>query len=509
VATISLSGAAVTEVKGDAVVVGVAAGPRGLVLTDAAKAVEAALGGKLPALLTALGHEGKAEQIVKLPGGGKVAATLVVVVGLGKAPSARSGWDHEVLRRAAGAATRSMAGARSVALALPAGDADAVGAVAEGALLGAYAYLRYRSADNGGGDKAPVAAITVCAVSAGEPASKAAVSRAEVVAEAVSLVRDLVNTPPSDLRPADLAAEAGAATAAVAGVKFEVMDDKALKKGGYGGIVGVGQGSSSPPRLVKLTYRHQRAKAHLALVGKGVTFDSGGLSLKPADAMITMKCDMGGAAAVVAATRAIARLKLPVNVTTWAPMVENMPSGTAQRPSDVLKMYSGKTVEVLNTDAEGRLILADALARACEDSPDVLVDVATLTGAVVIALGHRTSAIMANDDDLRDRVHGLAGRAGELMWPLPLPEELRAGLKSSVADIANIGERFGGALTAGIFLKEFVTDGVKWAHLDIAGTAFNESDAYGYTPKGGTGAGVRTLIKLAEDLAENGAPAQS
>jgi leucyl aminopeptidase len=190
-------------------------------------------------------------------------------------------------------------------------------------------------------------------------------------------------------------------------------------------------------------------------------------------------------------------------------MVENMPSGTAQRPSDVLKMYSGKTVEVLNTDAEGRLILADALARACEDSPDVLVDVATLTGAVVVALGHRTSAIMANDDDLRARVHGNAERAGEAMWPLPLPEELRAGLKSSVADIANVGERFGGAMTAGIFLKEFVADGVKWAHLDIAGTAFNESEAYGYTPKGGTGAGVRTLIQLAEDLAENGAPART
>ncbi|HEX3828749.1 MAG TPA: leucyl aminopeptidase [Sporichthyaceae bacterium] len=507
-ATISLSGAAVTEVKGDAVVVGVSTGPRGLVLTDAAKAVEAALGGKLAALLTALGHEGKAEQIAKLPGGGKVAATLVVVVGLGKAPGARAGWDNEVLRRAAGAATRSMAGSRSVALALPASDAGAVGAVAEGALLGAYAFLRYRSTDNGSADRAPVAAITVCADSASEPASKAAVSRAEVVAEAVSLVRDLVNTPPSDLRPADLATEATTA-GAVTGVKVEVMDDKALKKGGYGGIVGVGQGSSSPPRLVKLTYRHPRAKVHLALVGKGVTFDSGGLSLKPADAMITMKCDMGGAAAVVAATRAIARLKLPVNVTTWAPMVENMPSGTAQRPSDVLKMYSGKTVEVLNTDAEGRLILADALARACEDTPDVLVDIATLTGAVVIALGHRTSAIMANDDDLRARVHDVADRAGEPMWPLPLPEELRAGLKSSVADIANIGERFGGALTAGIFLKEFVADGVKWAHLDIAGTAFNESEPYGYTPKGGTGAGVRTLIRLAEDLAENGAPART
>jgi leucyl aminopeptidase len=371
--------------------------------------------------------------------------------------------------------------------------------VAEGALLGAYAFLRYRSGDNGGTEKPPVAAITVCVDSAADAATKAAVSRAEVLAEAVCLVRDLVNTPPSDLRPADLAEEATAT--AVTGVKVEVMDEKALKKGGYGGIVGVGQGSSSPPRLVKLTYRHPRAKAHLALVGKGVTFDSGGLSLKPADAMITMKCDMGGAAAVVAATRAIARLKLPIAVTTWAPMVENMPSGTAQRPSDVLKMYSGKTVEVLNTDAEGRLILADALARACEDSPDLLVDVATLTGAVVIALGHRTSAIMANDDELRAHVHGAAGRAGENMWPMPLPEELRAGLKSAVADIANVGERFGGALSAGIFLKEFVADGVKWVHLDIAGTAFNESEPHGYTPKGGTGAAVRTLVQLAEDMA--------
>jgi leucyl aminopeptidase len=506
VATISLSNKAITEVKADAVVVGVAAGPRGPVLTDGAKAVEAALGTKLPALLSALGHDGKAEVVAKLPGGSKIAAAVVVIVGLGKAPTGRAGWDNETLRRAAGAATRSLAGTRSVAVSLPDADSDAVGAVAEGALLGAYAYLRYRSEGNGSAEKPAVAAITVCTASAGTAATKAAVNRAEVLAEAVALVRDLVNTPPSDLRPADLAGEA-ANVGAVTGIKVEVMDDKALKKGGYGGIIGVGQGSSSPPRMVKLTWRHPKAKAHLALVGKGVTFDSGGLSLKPADAMITMKCDMGGAAAVMAATRAIARLKLPVNVTTWAPLVENMPSGTAQRPSDVLTMYSGKTVEVLNTDAEGRLILADALARACEDSPDVLVDVATLTGAVVIALGSRTSAIMSNDDDLRARVQDAADRAGERMWPMPLPEELRAGLKSSVADLANIGERFGGALTAAIFLKEFVAEGTKWAHLDIAGTAFNESEPWGYTPKGGTGIAVRTLVQIAEDLASRPAPA--
>jgi len=217
--------------------------------------------------------------------------------------------------------------------------------------------------------------------------------------------------------------------------------------------------------------------------------------------MITMKSDMGGAAAVIAATRAVARLDLPVNVTTWAPMAENMPSGTAQRPSDVLTTYGGKTVEVLNTDAEGRLILADALARASEDSPDVLLDAATLTGASMVALGHRTSAIMSNDEELQRHVQDAAGLAGESMWPLPLPEELRKSLDSGVADLANVGERWGGALTAGLFLREFVGEGIRWAHLDIAGPAFNDSEPYGYTPKGGTGAAVRTLVQLVEDLA--------
>jgi leucyl aminopeptidase len=495
--TISLRNTAVADLRTDAIVVGVGTGPRGLVLTEAAKAVEAATGMKLAATLTALGQDGKAEHVVKLPGGSGLKAAVVVVVGLGATPGARGSWDLEVLRRAAGAATRAIAGTKSVGVALPDADAAAVGAAAEGALLGAYAYLRYRS---NGTPPAPVGAITVCSALADDAAAKAAVNRADVVAEAVCRARDLVNTPPSDLNPAGLAAAAGEA-AAVRGLEIEVMDEKALKKGGYGGILAVGQGSVSPPRLVKLTWKHPKAKTHLALVGKGITFDSGGLSLKPADAMITMKCDMGGAAAVIAATRAIARLKLPINVTCWAPMAENMPSGTAQRPSDVLTMYSGKTVEVLNTDAEGRLVLADALARACEDKPDVIIDAATLTGAIMVALGSRTTGIMANNDDLRSHVQDAAGRAGESMWPMPLPEELRAGLKSAVADLANIGERFGGALSAGIFLQEFVTAGVNWAHLDIAGPAFNESEPYGYTPKGGTGAAVRTLVTLAEDWA--------
>jgi leucyl aminopeptidase len=505
VASISLSSESVTDLKVDAVVVGVAAGPKGLVLTPAAKDIDKALHGKLAGVLESLGAGGKAEEVTKLPGLGTVKAGVILVVGLGTAPAGRNPvYDNEVLRRAAGSAARALAGTKTVGLALPTDSADSLGAVAEGALLGAYTYLRYRTAGNGSAaaHKPGVETFTLQCSTPRDATMKAAVNRADVVTEAVNLARDLVNTPPSDLRPSDLAAAAAAAGEGT-GLEVEVMDEKALKKGGYGGILAVGQGSTNPPRMVKLTWRHKKATQHVAFVGKGITFDSGGLSLKPADAMITMKCDMGGAAAVIAAIRAIARLGLPVNVTAWAPMAENMPSGTAQRPSDVLTMYSGKTVEVLNTDAEGRLVLADALARACEDSPDLLVDAATLTGAAMVALGNRTSAIMSNDDAARGRMHDAATRSGEGMWPMPMPEELRKTLNSSVADIANIGERFGGALSAGVFLKEFVADGVTWVHLDIAGPAFNDSEPYGYTPKGGTGAAVRTLVRVAEDMAAN------
>jgi leucyl aminopeptidase len=217
--------------------------------------------------------------------------------------------------------------------------------------------------------------------------------------------------------------------------------------------------------------------------------------------METMKCDMAGAAAVIAAVQAIAELGLPVNVTGWAACAENMPSGSAQRPSDVITIYGGRTVEVLNTDAEGRLVLADALAAASEEKPDVIVDAATLTGAQQVALGSLTGAVMGNDDELRTRVHEAAERSGEAMWPMPLPEELRKSLDSPVADIANMGDRWGGMLVAGIFLKEFVGEGVRWAHLDIAGPAYNEGEPHGYTPKGGTGSAVRTLVAVAEDLA--------
>ena len=327
--------------------------------------------------------------------------------------------------------------------------------------------------------------------------------RAEVVARAVALARDLVNTPPSDLRPKDLA-EVARAQGEGAGLTVEVLDEKALKKGGFGGILGVGAGSSSPPRLVHLSYRGPGATTTVALIGKGITFDSGGLSLKPPTAMEEMKMDMGGAAAVLATCVAAAELGLPVAVEAWLPLAENMPSGTATRPSDVLTMHSGTTVEVNNTDAEGRLVLADAMSRAGQDAPDVMLDVATLTGAALIALGARTAGVMSNDDDLRAQVLSAAERAGEPSWGMPLPADLRKGLESEVADLVNTGPREGGMLTAGIFLQEFVPDGVRWAHLDIAGPAYNSGEAYGYTQHGGTGAAVRTFVRLLEDL---GAPA--
>ncbi|MBO0774580.1 MAG: leucyl aminopeptidase, partial [Actinobacteria bacterium] len=319
------------------------------------------------------------------------------------------------------------------------------------------------------------------------------------------LARDLVNTGPSDLVPAALAAEAER-VAAASGLAAEVLDEHALAAGGYGAILGVGQGSAHPPRLVRLEYAppgQAGAARTLVLAGKGITFDSGGLSLKPPKSMEWMKSDMGGAAAVLAALQALAALRPAVRVIGYLAIAENMPSGTAQRPSDVLTSYGGTTIEVLNTDAEGRLVLADALARSAEDSPDLVVDVATLTGAQLVALGPRIAGVMSNDDAVRDAVVAAARRAGEQAWPMPLPDELRKNLDSQVADLANVGpDRNGGMLLAGLFLREFVPAGVRWAHIDIAGPAFNQGAPHGYTPKGGTGAATRTLVQLALDVAD-------
>jgi leucyl aminopeptidase len=287
--------------------------------------------------------------------------------------------------------------------------------------------------------------------------------------------------------------------AEAAGLQVEILDEKALESAGYGGIVGVGKGSSRPPRLIRLT--HAGGAKKVALVGKGITFDTGGISIKPAANMQDMTSDMGGAAAVIAATIAAAKLRLPVTVTATVPMAENMPSATAQRPGDVLTQYGGTTIEVINTDAEGRLVLADAIVRACEDDPDYLIDVATLTGAQLVALGTRTPGVMGTDE-FRDRVARISQAAGENGWPMPLPVELRADLNSKVADLANVSpHRFGGMLVAALYLREFVAEGVQWAHLDVAGPAYNTGSPFGYISKGGTGVPVRTLIAVLDEIA--------
>jgi leucyl aminopeptidase len=510
VTALNLSTSSAVSLRADAVVVGVAKGPKGApVLAPGAEQVDKAFGGRLAATLETLGATGGEGEVTKLPAPADMKSPVVLAVGLGEAPEKGESYKVETLRRAAGAAARTLAGSKKGAFALPVEDAAAAEAVAQGALLGAYSFTAYRGSANGAksekgngdnGVKEPLGEVSVLGGKPRDKVFKAAIERAAVLAEAVNQARDLVNTPSNDLNPKSFAAIAQA-NGKDLGLKVEVLDEKALAKGGYGGILGVGQGSANPPRLVKIAYTHPKAKTSLAYVGKGITYDSGGISLKPAGHNETMKCDMAGAAAVFASVVAAAKLGLQVNVTGWLALAENMPSGTATRPGDVLNMYTGKTVEVLNTDAEGRLVLADALARAGEESPDVIVDVATLTGAMVLALGHRTFGVMSNEDGFRDHVHHAAGRAGEQAWPMPLPAELRKGMDSPVADIANMGERMGGGLVAGLFLKEFIPDGTTWAHLDIAGPAFNESSPFGYTPKGGTGSAVRTLVQLAEDAA--------
>ncbi|MFE7318859.1 leucyl aminopeptidase [Streptomyces sp. NPDC057555] len=507
---LTLSTSSAATVRADAVVVGVAKGAKGAVVAPGAEAVDEAFGGKLAAVLETLGASGAEGEVTKLPAADGIKAPVVLAVGLGEAPAKGEDYEHEALRRAAGSAARTLTGSKKAAFALPVADAWAAAAVGEGALLGAYTFTTFRSnGENGKGAKArkndaksaPLAEVAILGGKPRDKEFKAAAERAEVVAAEMNRARDLINTPSNALDPKEFAAQAQAA-AKEFGLTVEVLDEKALKKGGYGGLMGVGQGSEAPPRLVRIAHTHADAEQTLALVGKGITYDSGGISLKPAGHNETMKCDMSGAAAVFATVVAAARLDLPVNVTGWLALAENMPSGNATRPGDVLTMYSGKTVEVLNTDAEGRLVLADALTRASEEEPDAIVDVATLTGAMVLALGHRHFGIMANDDAFRAAIHEIAEEVGEDSWPMPMPAHLRKGMDSPVADIANMGERMGGGLVAGLFLEEFVGEGITWAHLDIAGPAFHEGAPWGYTPKGGTGSAVRTLVRLAELTAE-------
>ncbi|MFC4223667.1 leucyl aminopeptidase [Lysinibacter cavernae] len=440
--------------------------------------------------LEALGVSGAADSLVRIPSPSSTGPQTLVIVGIGRSVTPSS------LRYATGSAIRRLAGIDSVVVALPTRSEEELAAIAEGALLGAYAFEDYRGLTK---EKAqsPVANITIH--NADTPTQLT--SRAAAIADAVALTKDLVNIPANDLFPASMVEEALASVADLP-ITHTVWTEDELKRDGFGGILGVGQGSSRPPRLLRLDYAPAGASRHIALVGKGITFDTGGLSLKPPASMIGMKYDMTGAATVLAVIRAAAALKLPVHVTSWLPLAENMPSSTATRPGDVITARGGRTIEVLNTDAEGRLVLADALIAAGEESPDAIIDVATLTGAAITALGNRTVGLMG-DDELVTSVQAASLRAGESLWPMPIPDELRPMLASDIADIANIkpGNTAAGMLIAAAFLTDFKTPvsgttgaTIPWAHLDIAGPAHNQGGAYGYTGTGPTGTMVRTLI---------------
>ncbi|MDG4765124.1 leucyl aminopeptidase [Solwaraspora sp. WMMD406] len=494
-----------------------------LLLATGAESIAVAFEGRLTQTLALLGATGSPGEVVKLATLGTIGPPLLVAIGLGPEPAGAAP-APETLRRATGAAVRALAGTARVALALPVpDDADgpaALRAVAEGALLGSYRFAGYKTRPQPG-RRRPVASVSVHVTDAADPAAQAEVARAGAVCAAVAASRDWVNAAPNELRPPEFA-DAVRAAATAAGLTVQVLDEAALAAGGYGGILAVGGGSAAPPRLVIISYTPEdvagagtqsgqdpesgSGRPRIALVGKGITFDTGGVSIKPAQGMWEMKSDMAGAAAVGAAMLAIAVLKPAVPVTAYLPMAENMPSGTAYRPGDVVTMFNGKRVEVLNTDAEGRMVLGDAMARACADGCDYLLETSTLTGGQVVALGKRIAGVMGTAE-LCARVQASGDAVGEPAWPMPLPDDVRKGMESDVADISQVNasmDRAGHMLQGGVFLREFVSDDVAWAHIDVAGPSFHSGEPTGYWSKGGTGVPVRTLVHLVEDIAANG-----
>jgi leucyl aminopeptidase len=443
--------------------------------------------GEVPVDVTAvLAREkakGEAGELVAVP-----VAERVLLLGTGDASAA-------ALRKAGAALARRAASSPSLALDLRGLEVSpaALRGLAEGLLLGSYGFTLKASSE-------PKALRDITVVVRQVAALGPVLDRAVAVARATAVARDLVNTPSMDKTPAWLAAQA---KALLKGLTVRVRDDKELRSEGWGGVTAVGMGSARPPRVIEATYDGGGSR-HVVLVGKGITFDTGGLSIKTNDGMLTMKSDMGGAAAVLATLRAVADLRLPLKVTALACAAENMPSGQAQRPSDVITQYGGTTVEVLNTDAEGRLVLADGLAYAARElGPDVIVDVATLTGAMPIALGKKVAGLFSSDDALSAQLLAAADASGERLWRLPLVEDYRQALESTTADLRNIGDPKlklgGGSITAALFLREF-TGGLPWAHLDIAGPSWSGGDDEELT-KGGTGYGVRLLVAWLEELA--------
>lgn len=453
---------------------------------------------QLLSILKDLGASGAIDEVIKVPFS---KPRLVIFTGLG---STGTHFDHELLRRASGAATRSLVGNETANYLLPHSSVEELAAIGEGAALGGYVFSEFRK-DSKKAALPPLVTAVIVSEFAGASAAKSAIRRAGILGRRTTLVRDLINTPPNYLTPKTFS-ERMKNEASALGLKVEILNEVSLRQKGYGGISAVGQGSATPPRLLRVSYSPPKAKSRIAFVGKGITFDAGGLALKPADGMEAMKSDMSGAAAVIAAVMAIAELKLNIAVDGWAALAENMVSSTATRPSDIISMYGGKTVEVINPDAEGRLVLGDALVRAQEfaalDKSGAtflgVVDVATLTGHQGVTLGTRMSALMTNNPEFQTLFLQASSESGESFWPMPFPEELRPTFDSPVADIANMGDRMGGMLVAGMFLREFIRPENPWLHLDIASPAYNSGDAFGYTPVGGTGVSLRALVRLAE-----------
>ncbi len=465
-----------------------------LALTDSGSEIAEALEADLLASLRAVRFDGEVGAVAALPAGHGVNAESLLVYGLGKADDV----DGEVLRRAGGALATAAAKAPSLAVALPGVDGldheSAAQAMVEGIELGSYRFDEFKT----DAEAIALEAVTIHGADGADTKTvKRGIATGEATAAAVCLARDLVNAPANAKRPTALAARAKAECKGT-GIKVKVLGHDELTKGGYGGILGVSRGSEEPGQLVQLTWSPSGAKKHIVLVGKGITFDSGGLSLKPGGSMMTMKMDMAGAATVLATVKALAELGVKVKVTGLMALAENMPSGSAIRPGDVLHHRGGKTVEVLNTDAEGRLVLADALVHGSDLKPDAIVDMATLTGAALVALGDQIGAIMGTDPEVIAGIREAGERVAEPFWELPLAKDkYDERLKSEVADLRNIPNVSGqaGTVTAGLFLSHFVGEGIPWAHLDIAGIAWTDNGTATYQTKGATGAPVRTLVE--------------
>ncbi|MEA2434852.1 MAG: leucyl aminopeptidase [Actinomycetota bacterium] len=474
-----------TEVSCDALVVGAFADGEGFTLGDTASAIDQQLDGYLSEYLQEANFKAKPGQVAILPTMKKTTAKAIAVVGVGS----HDDLDDRAIRRAGGAAARRLSERTEIASALHELSDHAAAPAAEGFILGSYRYWELKS------DPAPSKLERV--LMPGAPASD--VERGVAFGEAISFARDLVNEPASTLTP-DVLANKAREAANANGFECEVLDETELAAQNFGGVIGVAKGSDIPPRFIKLRYGPSGAKGKVALVGKGVTFDSGGLSLKDAKSMETMKTDMAGAAAVIATVIVAARLKLAIEILAFVPAVENLPSGKSIKPGDVIHHYNKKTVEVLNTDAEGRLILADGLAFASEAKPDAIIDAATLTGSIMVALGRDISGLFVNDDTLAEELENAAKAAGEDVWRMPLYDDYKNELESEVADLKNVGSRWGGAIIAALFLQNFVAKGIPWAHFDIAGAARAEGDTDA-GPKGGTGIVTRTLVNWLEGRA--------